>query len=105
MGKVMEELPIKAEELHKLNWRDILAYNQQEIRMISKYELDYVNKHLDFKIKGIPVSKFQWECKPKLFSVGKGYCRITLHQLYRAMNDCSYKRRLERCMKLGNDKI
>lgn len=100
-----QELTVAAEEIQRMNWREILELAPNEIQAICEYELNYINDHLDFKMNGIPVEQFTWECKPRLFKIGKGYCRITLHQLYKAMNDIKYKRDLEKRMKFGKLQI
>ena len=99
----IEELDMK--NLHQTDWRVIIELSPKDLKQVVDTELKYIQEHADFTIKNVPAKDFEWDANTKLFKIKRGYCRVTLHQVYKAMHDPKYKRTLEKNMILGNNNI
>lgn len=89
-------------ETHMLSFKAILEYDPKIVQEIQKQERRYIEKHPEFSILGVKAKDFVYDGSSRLYLIKEGYCRVTEHQLFRAMRDKTMKKKLEKECKFGN---
>ncbi len=81
--------------------RDLLDLPMGLKQDLKEQEVKYIRKHSNFKLSNVQVDAFSYNENTNLWQVKPTLCRISSHQLYRAMRDSIYKTKLENSIKLG----
>jgi len=82
--------------------KEILDRPLAEKNEIEYQERRFIQKHKDQTIMGVKISEMQFNEETKLYWVKPGHTRVTEHQVYRALRNKYYERKLNKASKLGD---
>ena len=86
---------------YQMSYKMLLEQDPKQVSEVIKQERKYITKHQDFKLLGVSVKDFEFNPEARLYFIKPGYCRITEHQLFRAMRDKNFADRLVKSAKFG----